>query len=65
MELIDKIRLENLQSKTVKIQVRIPQSHFDLFEDLCKKDSTLDISKVARYFMMKGILIEGAFYDDQ
>ena len=44
MELIDKIRLENIQSKSVKIQVRIPQNHFDLFEDLCKKDSTLDIS---------------------
>lgn len=65
MKLIDKIRLESLQAKNIKIQVRIPATHFDILEELCLKDSNLDISKCARYFILKGMIMEGAIsYDD-
>jgi len=34
-------------------------------EELCLKDSNLDISKCARYFILKGMIMEGAIsYDD-
>jgi|LWDU01.1.fsa_nt_gi hypothetical protein len=65
MKLIDKIRLESLQTKNVKIQVRIPQAQYDLLDEMCQRDSNLDISKCARYFIAKGMIMEGAItYDD-